>query len=439
MKSLQLQLRLICCLTATISATILASLIDFPASQAQALLPQALPQVENEDWPWWRGGERNGHAPAGAYPTHFSLTENVIWKSPIPGRGHSSPIVVGNSIFLTTAEANSQTQSVLAFDKTLGSLLWRRDVNRGGFPDNNHRKNTEATSTLASDGERLFATFFHHQQIHLLVLGFDGQIVEDLIVGPFDPKKFEYGYAPSPLIYRDMVIVAAEHDGESYIAAYSRQDLSTRWRIIRPSNISFSTPVVAHVAGRDQLLISGSEQVMSYDPTTGKLIWQVSGTTAATCGTMVWSDELVFASGGYPKAETLAVRADGSGQVVWSNEQKCYEQSMILVDQYLYALTDKGVMYCWRADDGREMWRERLEGPVSASGIYAGGNIYWANEQGALYVFKPSPERFQLIAENRLGSEAFASPAATAGRLIFRIAETLDGTRQEYLVCIGSM
>ena len=148
----------------------------------------------------------------------------------------------------------------------------------------------------------------------------------------------------------------------------------------RMPTISYSSPIVAHVAGRDQLLISGGKVVASYDPENGKPLWTADATTSATCGTMVWDGGLVFASGGYPDAETAAIAADGSGRVVWRNREKCYEQSMLAVDGYVYAVNDRGIAYCWKADDGTQMWQQRLGGggAVSSSPILAGGNIYCA-------------------------------------------------------------
>lgn len=124
------------------------------------------------------------------------------------------------------------------------------------------------------------------------------------------------------------MIIASEFDGTSAITALDRETGKQLWKTPRRDNITFSTPVVAHVAGKDQLLISGAEKVASYDPANGKLLWDIAGTTHATCGTMVWDGDIVFASGGYPKAETIAVKADGSGKVLWKNNQKCYEESM---------------------------------------------------------------------------------------------------------------
>jgi len=399
---------------------------DFPALSAET------------DWPWWRGPSRNGIASETPVPVKLGDNENVVWKTPVPFRGHSSPIVVGNRVFLTTADEREKVQYVLAFDRGTGQPLWQREINRGAFPKKNHPKNTEASPTVASDGEKLFATFYHHDKVELAALDFDGNVLWKKDVQPFDPKMYEYGYAPSPLIYRNSVIVSAEYDGDSAITAFDRQGGSVLWKAKRPTMITFSSPVVGHVAGRDQLLISGADKVWSYDPSNGKPLWNASGTSLATCGTLVWDDDIVFASGGYPKAETVAVKADGSGKVLWKNNQKCYEQSMLAHQGYVYALNDNGVLFCWRGSDGKPMWMQRLEGPVSASPVLAVGNIYWANEKGRLYVLKANPEKFDLIAENQVGDDAFPSPAICGGQIFLRVGHRTGAERQELLYCFAN-
>ncbi len=395
----------------------------------------------SKDWPYWRGPSRNGVAAEGqSVPTEFGDNKNVAWKTPVPGRGHSSPIVVGNLVVLETADESQKQHSVVAFDRSNGKQLWKTDLSKDGFPAKNHPKNTEATPTVACDGERLFVTFFHAKTVVCTALDLKGKQVWQQVVGPFNPKRYEYGYAPSPTLYRNSVIIAAEFDGKSSITALDRATGKQLWKTPRPNNITFSTPVVAHVAGKDQLLISGADQVASYDPATGKQLWTTPGTTAATCGTMVWDGDIVIASGGYPKAETIAVKADGSGKVLWKNGQKCYEQSMLTHNGYVYALTGGGVMYCWDVadgSDGKEKWRQRLSGPVSSSPVLTGGHIYWANEAGTWYVFKPNSEKFELVAENQLGDEAFPSPAVAGNQLFIRTATRSGGTRQEWLFCFG--
>jgi outer membrane protein assembly factor BamB len=370
-------------------------------------------------------------------PTALTEAQNLRWKTPVPGRGHSSPTVVGDRVFLTTADESQQIHYVLAFDRATGRPLWQTEVNRGAFPAKNHVKNTEATPTVACDGERLFASFYHHDQIEVVALDLNGKLLWKKSAGYFRPRTFEYGYAPSPLVYRSSVIVSAEFDGESFLVAFDRRDGSRLWRTARPTMITFSSPVVAHVAGKDQLLLSGADKISAYDPASGKPLWSAPGTTLATCGTIVWDGDVVIASGGFPKAETLAMRADGTGAVLWRNNQKCYEQSLLAHQGHVYALTDGGILYCWRISDGRQMWLKRLKGPISASPVLAGGHVYWANELGTLYVFRPNPQAFELVAENQLGADSFASPAICGGQIFLRVGQGQGNDRQEFLYCFA--
>ena len=390
------------------------------------------------DWPWWRGPSRNGIADDRPVPIKLSETDNLVWKVPVPGRGHSSPIIVGNRLFLTTANTKDKIHSVLAFDRASGKPLWQKDVNQGGFPEKNHPKNTEATATVACDGERLFAAFYHHDKVVAVALDLDGGLVWEKEVCRFRPRTYEYGYAPSPILYQNTVIISAEYDGDSFITALDRKTGERSWQTPRPTMISFSTPVIAHVGGKDQMLISGAQKIWSYDPAGGKSLWSTDGTTFATCGTMVWDDGTLFASGGFPKAESLAVKSDGSGEVLWRNTQKCYEQSMLAYRGHLYALTDNGVMFCWRGSDGKEMWKERLKGPVSASPVLAHGNIYWANELGTIYVFRATPDKFDLISENQVGEDSFPSPAICGGQIFLRVGKGSGREREEWLFCFAN-
>lgn len=390
------------------------------------------------DWASWRGPNGNGVAEAGqSPPTKWDEKTNIVWRTPVPGRGHSSPVVVGDSIYLATADEREERQFVMAFDRKSGKQKWITEISRGGFPKT-HTKNTHASPTVACDGERLFIAFHHHAQLTLAAIDLAGKIEWKKEIGPFNPKIYEYGYAPSPLIYESTVIIAADYEKGGYLAAYDRKTGANRWTTPRPKKLSFSSPIVAKIAGKDQLLISGCELVAAYNPATGKLLWSTPGTTMATCGTMIWEGDFVFASGGYPKAETICVKADGSGEVMWTNRQKSYEQSMLVTNGYVYAFTDKGVAYCWRAADGKEMWKERLSGPVSSSPILVGDTIYAANEAGTVYVFKADPKGFQSVATNKLGDSAFATPAFCDSKIYTRVGFGRGGSRQEFLVCIGA-
>jgi hypothetical protein len=402
-------------------------------SLALALL--VAPAQDGGDWATWRGPHGNGiAAPGQDLPLEWSETENVLWKAAIRGRGHSSPTVVGDRIILATADADRQVQSVLAFERATGKPAWTTDLHAGGFPRKIHPNNSHATCTVASDGERLFASFFNSEAVHLAALDLAGRKLWQKTVAPLQPKDYQHGYASSPTLYKSLVIAVVDCDQGSFLAAFDAGTGAERWRTPRPAMTSFCSPVVARLSGRDQVLLSGCEQVASYDPETGKALWSCEATTKVTSGTPVWDGDLVFASGGFPKPGTFCVRSDG---VVWKNPKKCYEQSMLAHDGHLYAVDDTGIAYCWKGSDGTEMWSARLPARAVASPVLAGGHVYVSNVQGTTVVFAATPKEFREIARNRLGDDTFATPSICGGRIYLRVGHAVDGRRQESLYCIG--
>jgi outer membrane protein assembly factor BamB len=251
---------------------------------------------------------------------------------------------------------------------------------------------------------------------------------------------FQYGLGSSPRIDSGVVIVSAEYDGpDSGIYGLDPSDGSQVWKADRLQTITFSTPISAELDGRRQLLLSGAHEIASYDPATGKRLWRVGDGTWATCGTMVWdpASGLAFASGGFPDLITLAIQTSGEHEVVWKHPIKCYEQSLLVCDGHVYAVSDRGVAYCWRAIDGEECWRERLGGKFSSSPLLVGDTIYVTSETGATFVFKASPERFEQLAENQLGDDCFPTTTPSDGRLYHRYGQGHGDQRQEFLVSIG--
>ncbi|MEQ9408549.1 MAG: PQQ-binding-like beta-propeller repeat protein [Fuerstiella sp.] len=390
------------------------------------------------DWNQWRGPNHNNVAAAGQnVPVTWNETSNVVWKAAVPGRGHSSPIVVGELIALTSADEGGQQQGVFGYDRRTGKQLWGTVVSRGGFPKT-HIKNTHASSTACSDGRQVYATFCHHNKVEAVALDLKGNIIWQTDVGGFLPKQYEYGYAASPTLYNDTLIVSGDSDTVAWIKALNTKTGQIVWQQNRPQKLNWASPIVAHVAGRDQLLISGGDMIASYDPATGMPLWSQPCLTMATCGTVVWDDDTVYASGGFPKKETVAVKADGSGQVLWTNGVKCYEQSLLIHDGYLYAVDDNGVAWCWHAKSGREMWKQRLQGPVSASPVLVGDTIYACSEKGTFFVYRANPQQFEAIARNQLGSESFATPTVVDNRIYLRVAAGERDNRAEMLFAIGN-
>lgn len=402
-----------------------------------SLLGLASP-LDAADWSQWRGPTgKNVAVKDDRLPTQWSASENVIWKTEVPGRGHSSPILIGDLVVLTSADEAGQRQGVFAFDRKTGKQLWGTVVSQGGFLKA-HQKNTHASATACSDGKQIYATFCHHNKVEAVAFDLKGEIVWQKDLGGFLPKQYEYGYAASPTLYDGTLIVSADCDTVAWLKAVDVSNGKVVWERKRPQMLNWSSPIVAQVAGREQLLLSGLEQITSYDPKTGSLLWSTPCLTMATCGTVVWDNDMVYASGGYPKKETVAVKADGSGTVIWRNHVKCYEQSMLISDGYLYAVDDGGVAFCWEAKTGREMWKERLRGPVSASPLLVGDTIYASNELGTTFVFRANPRKFEGIARNQLGTESFATPTVVDGRAYLRVASGQGGSRQEMLYCIGT-
>jgi outer membrane protein assembly factor BamB len=195
---------------------------------------------------------------------------------------------------------------------------------------------------------------------------------------------------------------------------------------------------VARVAGKDQVLLAGCNLFSSYDAASGKPLWSVAATTEECVGSVVVEGDLAFASGGYPKSETVAVRADGSGEVVWRNNTKIYVPSMLAHEGHLYGVTDSGIAVCWEAATGKECWKERLGGVFNASPVLAGKHLFVAREDGTTFVIAPDPAKLNVVAQNKLGSEVFATPSFAGNCIYLRVAETVDGKRQEFLYCVGA-
>ena len=393
-------------------------------------------------WPQWRGPDSNNHAGSTvSLPRswNFQTGEGIVWKTKIPGRGHSTPIFTPEGIFLTTSDAEAGTQSVVRLDRETGRLLDEFVIHSGTLPNRIHPNNSHASPSMAYDGQQLIASFYTDDSITVTALSVDGRRRWQTRVCDFQPSSFQFGYGASPIIENDLVLVAAEYDGlDSGIYALDRNTGKQVWKVNRPRNLNFASPIVAPIAGRRQLLIGGADQFSSYDPLTGQRLWQVNTTTEAICGTVVWDGRRVMISGGNPVAGTWCVDAGGRETLLWENSIMCYEQSLLAIKNHVFAVADNGVAYCWRTVDGTEMWRQRLfAGRISASPLLADGLLVIASERGKVFLIAASPDRFQPIGQFQTGDSIFASPVAIESRLYLRTAVRENGKRQEYLVAIG--
>ena len=407
------------------------------ASGQEAASPAAsrkpAPTVE---WPCWRGPTHDGVAPAGQTPPlSWSDSENVIWKSPVPGRGHGSPIVVGQRVFLAAAEPDREVQSVICFDRATGRQHWQREVHRGAFETKGNAKASHASATCAFDGERVFIAFLNGGAIHATAISLEGDVLWQEKVNNYVNHQ---GFGASPLVVGPLVIIAADNKGGGAIVALERATGKEAWRRERPAKANYASPILLRIAGQDQLLFSGCDMVTSLNPLTGEELWETEGSTTECVTSIVTDGKRVFTSGGYPRNHVQAVLADGSGKTAWENGSRVYVPSMIATGGHLYAVLDAGVAMCWKSDTGEEVWKGRVGGTFSSSLVLAGKHLYATDEGGRTIVFAADPAEFKLLAENRLGSECLSTPAICGSRIYHRYAQQVGGKRQEYLVCIGS-
>lgn len=393
------------------------------------------PQFAPTDWPWWRGPQRNGVASADQQPpTSWSPTQNVVWSLPVAGRGHGSPIVVGDQVVLATADLERQQQSVLCVDRRTGQRVWETVVHSGGLTDKGNEKSSLASGTLACDGERFFVNFLNSDAAWTTALDRSGQQLWQQKITDY---VLHQGFGSSPAVYQDLVLVSADNKGGGAIAGLHRATGQVVWKHGRPAKPNYTSPIILSIAGRDQLLLTGCDLVTSLNPLTGEVLWEIEGATTECVTSTVTDGTHIFTSGGYPKNHMSAVAADGSGKVVWENTTRSYVPSMLEKDGYLYVVLDAGIATCWRSATGEEVWKARLGGTFSSSPVLVGDLIYATNEDGETSIFKASPEAFELVGRNDLGDSVFSTPTICGNRIYARVGVMQDGRRQEILYCIG--
>jgi outer membrane protein assembly factor BamB len=376
-------------------------------------------------WTRWRGPSGQGVVSGGDYPDVWSATENVVWRTPVPGRGHSSPIVWRNQLFLTTAYPDGRA-SVLAFDRATGRRLWETFV-PDTTPERRHQKNSAASPTPSTDGRRVYASFGNQG---LVAVDLSGALVWHQSLGTFSNY---HGTAGSPLLYKDRLIVYQDHaggsEGGAFVAAFDTATGKRLWRTARQATVGWGTPIAARVGDRDEIIVSGQRVVVSYDPDSGREFWRCRGNTFEVIPTPVVGQGLVFCSSGRA-GPTLAIRPGGSGDVTethveWSSPRGSpFVPSPLLHGDYLYLVNDMtAVATCLEAATGKLMWQGRLgiakpEG-FSASPVAVGDKVFFINDDGETFVVRAGPQ-FDLVRVNALGARVLASPALVDGRWYFR-------------------
>lgn len=410
------------------------------ALAAAALLASA--SIDAENWPQFRGPLSRGLSAETGLPIKWSATSNVAWKMPLPGPGHSSPIVWENKIFLTAFRpaaggsggplrslmglfargvSVSGRLLALAVDRATGKVLWEREVPVAAIEEV-HPTNSPASPTPATDGKHVY---FYFGSFGLIAFDFDGRKIWEQRLGPF-PN--EWGSASSPILYGNMLILNSDSDADDFLLAADKATGKTIWRTPRNATRSWPVPMIWNAAGQDQIVVSGSGRVSAYDPSNGREIWTVDGLTTWVSPTPVAAHGLLFVAANGPGGNiTMAIRPGGRGNVTnthvaWRYDRGApYISSPIVVGDYLYTVKNGGIMTCLHAKTGRLAWQERLpaRGDYYASPVAAEDRVYVISEEGEVTVVAAKPT-FEIVATSSMNERTMASPAVSNGQIFIR-------------------
>lgn len=395
-----------------------------------------------ENWPQFRGPGSQGISSETGLPIEWSATENISWKTTLPGPGHSSPIVWGDRIFLTVFEPTTMSRIrsvlpipyspdgklwVLCLDRRNGKILWQKEVSVKTI-EQAHGTNSPASPTPVTDGMYVYVYF---GSFGLLCYDFAGKVIWRHPLGPF-PN--EWGSASSPILYGNLLILNCDTDADDFLLALDKKTGKQVWKVPRtPSARAWPTPMNWDTGNSTEIVVSRSRQVMAYDPKDGKWLWTVEGTTLWVTPTPVAAHGLLFVASDGPGGEIfMAIRPGGRGNitnshVAWRYERGApYASSVVVVGDYLYGVKNGGLVTCLLAKTGQLIYQQRLPagGSYYASPIASEGKIYTLSERGETCVFEAGPA-FKLLATNNLGERCMASPAVSRGQIFVRSDKTL--------------
>ena len=413
-----------------------------------------------QNWPQFRGPSATGVVEGRAAAVNFDAakTVNTVWKTAIPGLGHSSPVVWGDKVFISTAVSTAKdetrfglygdvapvkddprhTWKVYALDKKTGKILWERVAYDGMPKVKRHPKSTHADSTPVTDGKHLVVLFGSHG---LYAYDLKGKLLwkQDLGVldaGWFYDADYQWEHGSSPVIYKDLVIVQADVQKDSFIAAYSLKNGKQVWKTSRDEISSWGSPTVYVGSTRAEVITNGSKAIRGYDPATGKELWRLTPNSEVTTPTPFVAHDLIFVTSGYAPIQpiyaikpgavgdiTLKDGKESSEHIAWSKKRGGpYMPTPVVYGDYLYTCSNQGVLTAYNAKTGERVYQERLGGKggaFTASPVASDGKIYLSSEDGDVFVVKAGP-KYELLATNPVGEVLMATPAISDGLLIVR-------------------
>ena len=416
--------------------------------------------VSAANWPQFRGPQGQGVSDEAALPDSWGPQSNVAWKTAVAGLGHSSPIVWGNHVFLTTAiegeplpgakapvhmlqedpakpatefvhpdslgADRKHTYKVIAVALDSGKVLWEQVAYEGPVYDGRHKRSSYASPTPITDGTRVFAYFGSEG---LYAYDFKGRLLWKTDVG--DIKTLGMGTASSPVLHKDLVILQCDEDNgeQSFIIALDAKSGKTVWQTKRPTSVTWTTPALVTVGSGVELVTAGNEFVIGYDPATGKELWRTKGLESNTIAAPLVGHGLVIVSAGYPTKKVIAIRPGGKGditgtdRIAWTYDKgTAYVPSPILYGDYVYLITDQGLLTCLDAKTGAvkyEGGRPPVPARFVASPVAFGGHLYITSIDGDTFVIKAGPTH-EVVRTNELDEPVYASLAPAQGRLLIR-------------------
>ena len=412
------------------------------------------------NWPGWRGPLSNGVSEEKNLPVAWTPDDHILWKTELPGRGNSSPVVWGDRIFLTAEIEGDSVEGikppahrlrgqpfrhpdstgadrvhkliVMALDRKTGALLWQKTAFEGTVYDEHHKKGNHAAPTAVTDGKLVY---FYFGAGGLYAYDFDGK--QAWTMNPGKLGTIGMGPGTSPVLDSERLFLQCDmEEGEgSYIIALDKKTGKSIWRNDRTAPVSWATPVLLKSeTGKMELLTSGMDAVIAYEPATGKVLWRAGGVAGNAVPSMVYTQGIAFFTAGYPDKHTLAVRPGGSGEVkpLWEyNKGSGYVPSPIAYGDYVYLITDKGILTCLDAKTGEVKYangRVPVPSTFSASPIAFDGKLLLTNEDGETFVIKAGPVH-EVLGKNTVGEAVYASPAVAQGTIFIRGAKHLFAIR----------
>ncbi len=412
------------------------------------------------NWPSFRGENASGIMDNVRIPILWNAdgNENLKWKTPIPGLGHSCPVVWDDYLFVTTAISGNEEEflkvglygnidpvedstihqfKVFCLDKNSGKIIWERLAHEGIPRTKRHTKASHANPTPATDGNHLVA-FFGSDGLYCY--DFKGQLLwsKDLGIlnaGPYTDPDVEWGFASSPIIYNGKVIVQCDFLGDSFLASLDVKTGKEIWRTQRDEISTWCTPTIIQVDGESQIIVNGYKHIGAYDFETGEAIWWMKGGGDAPVPTPVFAHNLIFINSAHGRMSPIyAIKPNATGDITLGDDETsneniawsilrggAYMTSSLVYGDYLYNLKNNGLLSCFNARTGEMMYKEPLKpgGGISASGVASDGKLFFTSELGDVFVVEAGPI-YKLLAKNPLGDICMSTPAISIGTMYFR-------------------